>query len=411
MEQKQYDFNEFVNKLVFLFKILSIVCFVFGIYFCSFIVCGDGDEALFLKDLNFIKSFGWISAIEHKISIPYLVLAYPFSFIFEDYIALRLVNIMLFIVLIFYFKKSKIVKNDLFYYFLIYFSATGWYFLGTNDVLFAVTLVVFFSESYSILNNYKRQSNTLFWCSLIVAIFTREMFVIYLPAIIISFFFIYKKNHFIYRKIAIPIVLFLIMIFANLPSIIKNKSLSYDNKLPPKGIHSTWSQRQYLAQLLVNEGKIKNNTHPTWNETDDYLKINGEQSLPISTLSGIFFNIKLTIKEFFKDFLIVMFFSIRTTGLIIVLTFFYLIISIFDRKISYNLYVPSILLVTTALLSFIIISYVEARWLLSVYIMSILFYANNIKKITLFDKTFITNISLSILVMIFGIYRMYIILM
>lgn len=395
------------DKIINFFKVVSILTFVFGLYYCVNIPKGAGDEALFISDLNLIKNNGWMYAIESKISIPYMILVYPFSFLFEDFIALRLVNFILFGFLILYFVKKKIVEDNLFYFILLFFSSTGWYLIGTNDVLFTIAFIIFFCETYIILQDRSNRSNSMFWSSLLIAFFTRELFLIFLPAVIISFFLIIKKKHNLFRKLFVPIILLISLIFINLPSIIKNKSLSYDNKLPPKGIHSTWAQRQYLAQLLVNAGKLENHQHPSFKETDAYLKKHGDNSLPKTVTETILFDVKLTIIEFFKDFSEVLFYSIRATGLIILLSLLHLFLSLFRKKIDYHLYIPLILFITIALISLIIISYVEARWLVPVYIMALLYYSNNIKKINLFNKTFLANIILTSLVMIFGIYRMY----
>lgn len=395
------------SKIINFFKVLSIITFVFGLYYCINIPKGAGDEALFLSDLDLIKNNGWVYAIGNKISIPYMILVYPFSFLFEDFIALRLVNFILFGFLFLYFVKKKIVEDGLFYYILLFFSSTGWYLIGTNDVLFTIAFIVFFCETYLLLQDKSSGSNSMFWSSLLVAFFTRELFLIFLPAVFISFFLIYKKKHNLFRKLFVPIFLFVLLLFINVPSLVKNKSLSYDNKVPPKGIHSTWGQRQYLAQLLVNAGKLENHQHPSFKETDAYLKAHGDDSLPKTVVATMLFDVKLTVTEFFKDFAEVLFYSVRATGLIILLTLLHLLLSLFRRKIDYDLYIPLILFVTIALISLIIISYVEARWLVPVYIMALLYYSNNIKKITLFQKTFIANLLLTSFVMLFGIYRMY----
>jgi hypothetical protein len=395
------------NKIINFFKIFSILTFVFGLYYCINIPKGAGDEALFLNDLDLIKNNGWIYAIGNKISIPYMILVYPFSFLFQDFIALRLVNFILFGFLILYFVKKNIVEDRFFYYILLFFSSTGWYSLGTNDVLFSIAFIIFFCETYIILQDRSNGSNLMFWSSLLIAFFTRELFLIFLPAVIVSFFLIIKKRYNLFRKLFVPIFLFVLLLFINLPSIIKNKSFSYDNKVPPKGIHSTWAQRQYLAQLLVNAGKLENHQHPSFKQTDAYLKEHGDNSLPKTVVESMLFDMKLTVIEFFKDFIEVLFYSVRPTGLIILLSLLHLLTSLFRRKIDYDLYIPFILFITIALISLIIISYVEARWLVPVYIMTLLFYSNNIKKITLFNKTFLVNILLTSFVMIFGIYRMY----
>ncbi|QYS86582.1 hypothetical protein JJC03_00385 [Flavobacterium oreochromis] len=111
------------------------------------------------------------------------------------------------------------------------------------------------------------------------------------------------------------------MFLLNLPSIINNHKLSYDNK-DVKEYKVNWVQRQYLAQLMVNQGLIPNQSHPTWEQTEEYVDKNGENSLPKTTLESIFFDFRLTLKEFIKDFLEVLFMSFRQIGPVLLVTFF-----------------------------------------------------------------------------------------
>jgi hypothetical protein len=140
-------------------------------------------------------------------------------------------------------------------------------------------------------------------------------------------------------------------------------------------VKSSWSQRQYLAQLLVNKGELQNFSHPSWEQTDLYLKENGSDSLPNGILNGLTFDYRLTIKEFFKDFYYSLFFGFRQLGLLLLFPFYFIIKSI--RKKTFwdlSLYIPYSLLLLLTIFSLIIISYIEARWHIAVFVLSIIFY-------------------------------------
>ena len=77
-------------------KILIVLFFILMCYYHLLSPAGSGDESLFINDLNYIKSDGWFAAIQKGIGLTYLVLVYPLSFLFSDYIALRAVNVFAF---------------------------------------------------------------------------------------------------------------------------------------------------------------------------------------------------------------------------------------------------------------------------------------------------------------------------
>jgi hypothetical protein len=388
-------------------KIFTALFFILMCYYHLLSPAGSGDESLFINDLNYIKSDGWFSAIQKGIGLTYLLLVYPLSFLFSDFIALRALNVLLLAALFFYFYKWGAVKNKLFYSYLLFISTFGFFLAGTNDTLFIVAMVVFFNEVYKAIENKEKVNVPLMWCAFIVAFFTRELIYIYLPLVLLSIFLLWKNNTNVFHKWYIPLLLLIVMISVNIPSLEKNHHISYDNKNPDSSVKSTWVQRQYLAQLLVNQGKLANQSHPSWEQTDAYLLEHGENSLPKTTSEGILFDLKLTFLEFFKDFTTSVLLSIRITGMMLIFVFSYIIYVVFKRKITTNLWLPfSSFFVVTAF-SFIIISYVETRWLMVSYIIATLFYSDLEidKKIT--NRLLLLNHFILILVIFYGTYKVF----
>ncbi|WP_310556204.1 hypothetical protein [Flavobacterium sp.] len=398
----KFKFNNLISPLL---KILIIISFLIFCYYFSLKVEGTGDEHLFLNDLKFLKLNNWFEAISKKMAIAYLILAYPISFIIKDYLALRLVNVLLFLLLLLYCRKIGEIKNKMFYFYFLFYSSNGWFLLGTNDTLFIVSLFIFFNEVYKFLENKKNTSIPLLWCSLIVAFFTRELVYVYIPVIIISFVLLINAKVNLLNKIAIPIGLLGLFFLINSPSIITNHSFSYDNKKPPVGVKSNWAQRQYLAQLMVNDGKLNDEQHPSWQETDDYLLKNGKNSLPSTISEGVLFDFKLTVKEFFKDFSKVILQSIRQTGLIVIILIMFLMYNVLKNKIETNLYIPFILFLMIAIFSFIIISFVEIRWLTPLFIIALVYYSDLESNKKINKNIFLLNNLMTILVLFYGLYR------
>lgn len=374
--------NKYLHIFRFGFFAFVIIYLVVSISYFSKINVGAGDEALFIYDLNYISKYGWQAAIEKGISIPYMLISYPFSLFFEEYIALRIVNIFLFTGLIIYFFKIRNLRNlDFYALLLFYFATAGYFFKGINDPLFVIALVIFFTETYFILKTKQKQNISILVTALLFVVFTRALFVVFLPAILFSIYLIRKQIKLSIKQM-MPAMFFL-MLFSiiNIPSIAKNNTLSYDTKDPPPSAISNWAQRQYLAQLQVNNGERSNFTHPTWEETDQYLITNGEDSLPKGILSGLTFNVSLTVKEFFKDLGYILIYSSRQLGFILPILFYFgFLLFKKQKKITSTSYACFIITIMTTIFALIIISYIELRWFGSFFILAILAFSELLRK-------------------------------
>ena len=358
------------------FRVLVIGYTVLAIYYFLNKPAGSGDESLFLNDLLFITQNGWIAAIQKGISIPYMLLVYPVSKIIAPIWALRGVNILLFIGLLGYFKYyCKINSLNIYFLALFFFSSLGYFMVGTNDTLFIIAMAIFFIESHFLFQNDFNKNNTLWVMSLVVAFFTREMFLLFVPLIFIMVYFVVRYRKFPKIKWVYPMLLSLVLLTLNYPSLTAHGKLSFDSKNPPQGVSATWPQRQYLAQLWVNEGKLKNFQHPSWEQTESYLKTNGENSLPKTIFSSILFNVNITLQEFVKDFAYILQYSIRSMGLMVLLSLF-IGFGFFrkNRSFNHNTILPLLLLLTMATFSLVIISFIELRWLASIFLASIVYF-------------------------------------
>lgn len=358
------------------FLVLVVIYAVVAIYFFISRPAGGGDEILFISDLQLIKENGWLKSIQKNVSIPYMILALPFSYFLENYIALRIVNVILLFILFGYFYKREITENFFFFpYLLFYISAAGFYFIGTNDALFFIGLVIFFNEVHRCYNEDDWSPN-LAISALIISVFTRELYLVYLPVIIFGIYLLLKKHYSFNQRSIIPVFVFLLLMTMNIPSLLHSGTLSYDRKTPPKSIDASWSQRQYLAQLNVNRGELKNMQHPSWKETQEYLNEHGADSLPDGIIQGMTQNIKLTISEFFKDLWYILIFHARSMGLMMLISVTYWGWRILRarRLLIKKFFIPITTLTMTMIFSLIIISYVELRWLSPVFIMCVVYY-------------------------------------
>lgn len=388
------------NILRKIFTLLVIIYLCLSAYYYLTYPVGIGDEGLFINDLNFIKERGWAEAIQKNISIPYMLLVYPLSLFVENFVALRLGNVILLIAFLVYLLTTKRSRNTLLVpYFLFYFGAAAYFFFGSNDTLFSISLSVFFIEAYRS-GSGEKSNLPLALSGLFVAVFTRELILVYLPVIFFGLFLLVRKKEIKFTTILMPLVLFLLLFSLNFPSLMVNGSLSYDKKDPPRAVEATWTQRQYYAQLLVNDGKLNFHSHPTWKETEDYLLKNGRDSLPNSVVSGLTHNIPLTIKEFLKDFFYILIYHMRTVGFMLISILIMAGIYLKQGKSWDIKYFTSLTAIAVmAIFGLIIISYIELRWLAPIFILAIFSFSDaegrkELPKILiLFNLVFITALT------------------
>ncbi|OWP79626.1 hypothetical protein [Flavobacterium oreochromis] len=381
--------------LVIIYLLISSSYFLFRL--------PTGDELLFISNLNEIKELGIITAIKNRICIPYMLISYPLSFVIKDYLALRFTNVFLTMGFIAY-VNFRLKFRETIFYLLFFISSTSYFYFGTNDALFSTSLAVFFIEVFLFLNDEIKELKLAF-LALLVTFFTRELILVFVPVIFLSLVLLIKKG-FKIKDFKLSLIFTIFMFLLNLPSIINNHKLSYDNK-DVKEYKVNWVQRQYLAQLMVNQGLIPNQSHPTWEQTEEYVDKNGENSLPKTTLESIFFDFRLTLKEFIKDFLEVLFMSFRQIGPVLLVTFFSIWIYFKEGRKEKNFPYPSVSLILMMLIfSFIIISFVEIRWLSSVYLLSIVYFSYMQKKKYLSQRMFRYSYLVFLVLCVYGIYKL-----
>lgn len=401
-------FLKLESKLRIAFISLALVYFSISLYYFVFLsAAGSGDEGLFVNDLLFLQKEGWLLAIAKSISIPYMLLVYPFSFLFTAYLALRFANVFLLVVLLFYFYKIAKIRSGIFYgYLLFYLGTVHYFFVGTNDVLFFVGLVVFMTEVYYFIEAKKMNNSALAFSALVISFFTRELFWVYFPVVLLSCFFLYKRDFsFFTKKMMVPLLLFFVFMVFNIPSLLSKSKLSYDQKVPSSSVQSSWNQRQYLAQLMVNKGEIPNFTHPSWEQTDLYLKKNGINCLPNGIIDGMTFDYVLTIKEFFKDFYYSVFFGFRQLGFMLLFPFYFIVRNSKSKNIlDGSLFIPFVILMILGIFSLIIISFIEPRWYMSIFILAIVFYHQNQSRNKIYPLIIIANYVILMFFSIWGIY-------
>lgn len=355
-----------LKPIVLIYALVSIS------YWMFFLAAGVGDEGLMAHYLEESKVKGYYWLIQAgNFSIPYSLLVYPLGLLVPGFVALRISSLIGVVFLFIYLTKVMDFKSANFRNHLLFYLFSGSFLLGTNDNLLFCLLTVFFTEVYLVLVKRQERLPVYALISVVTSLFTRQMAVIYLPVILAGLFLVYFRKKIFWKEYQAILVTSLFWFGLNLPSIQENGFISFDNKDTKSQLGMSWVQRQYLSQLSANEGKIPEFSHVTWEETYEYVQENGQGSLPRTNLEALVFDPLLTVKEFLKDFAYMIYSGFRQCGLAVVFPVFGL--GLFyksgNKGIGYLSLSQSFLMLS---ISFIIISYVEIRWLAPVFLMGLI---------------------------------------
>lgn len=352
-----------------IFYVLASVQTVTFLYYTMIILSpGKADECHFISAIDRVNENGWNDAVQYGLSIPYFLITYPLSFILPSYLALRLTNLIL-LGLFFRYLWISGYKDGMVYALLLsYISTVSFFLFGTNDTLFIIGLSIFFIETFTHVSTGKMNFPILAIAGLVISCFTRQMFIFYIPLIVFSFFLV-GYSYWSFRLIRIPLSIILLLLLLSLPSIIHKHTLSYDNKKAPDGL--AWPQIAYLSTIESNQNLRAEGNHPSWDEVRNYLKIHGENSLPRSYSESIFFDFRLTLKEFPEDFWVALKSSIRQLGILLFLPLLVYFFSVKPNRTP-SMYLLTAYFGTLTVFSFVILAIVELRWLGSVAILALI---------------------------------------
>jgi len=158
-------------------------------------------------------------------------------------------------------------------------------------------------------------------------------------------------------------------------SLLKYEKLVWENKELPGEVN--WAQYDYYNVIQNYNGELDRGKHSSVNDTKEYLKRNGKESLPDNFFAMIYFNWQITIYEFFIDYFTSLKYLIRLTGIAYIFGLIYLFKKIFlgykseDRSILFFLLFTFIYPLS---ISFIVISNIQPRWFMFFLPISICVY-------------------------------------
>lgn len=370
---KLFSFIPFNKNIVDKFLIIGSLFILFstiylnerGIVFTFNQVIVDGDNYVGLFK-HFLEK-GFYNAIVEGTSVFYNLSLYPIYLITNDIkesiflLNMFSISISLYITC---YLLYKIIKDKIYYLSSIILLIS--LFIGkklpilSNDDLFSgmfYSLII-----YCLYQFHQKRKNYYF---IIIGILLgicfsiRELTILWIP--IIGIFLIYYSNNiktFLKNFTFIASFMIGIMSILHFPSLYGNRHLSYYDK-NPKNKNLNWIQKNYLGLKKIDEGKIPIKPWAIWegtsfSEVEQYLKDNGEDSLPKTLFSAIkkdpILYLKITgynFKHYFK-----------ALGFLIFLPF---LVMLYQRKLISTIYFGIFILFSIMICS-VAYSFVEFRW-------------------------------------------------
>ena len=332
----------------------------------------SGDEFKFYKDLIYANENGLISLINKGTSITFSTSSYLIDQLINyPKLSIKLTSLFSFLILLtiwVYILNFKIFKlNKLFIFFLfsilVYASSLqNVLFSGINDLLLDIFGLLMF---IILLKENNKMNADLLSLSVLFALClaTRKMSITYLAVLIpILFIFSKKGKVFVFRLITLSIIFLALF---NLTSLFNSGKFSFDDK--PLHGNINWAQWDYHNAMLIDANKQTRFQHTKISSTEEYIALNGPTSLPSTFSEMIFFDIRLTIKEFFIDLYYTAIYFFREFGIISFLFLFFFIISCkeFKKKSKLKNNKHLIYIFCGAYLifiNFIVITNIQMRW-------------------------------------------------
>lgn len=373
------DWSELKNVTVWLTTIflLFVVVLYSIIWFKKAVIAAPtGDELRYASNLNTFLDNGYIAALKEGCSIPFLLLNYIFYLILNDQIlALKASSlfagmlIIIFSLLLVYkfYKPKKLYALLIFTHIFNLLTTRATIYFGINDILldlFGLMIMVI-----SILNIPTKLKLPIMGVILGLCYMTRPMSLAFIGVMILTYpiYKLYSKRFNIINALKKGGIIFLVsaftVIFFNSPIFFETGSISKEDK-ELIGSDVNWAQYDYYSALLSDQGQINRGSHPSIQETRDYLKKNGTQSLPNTFFEMIFFDWQLTIKEFFIDYLISLKYLIRLGGLIYPLSIVMLFSFWSKRNNNFKSenYWVMFSFIFPIIISLVIITNIQPRW-------------------------------------------------
>lgn len=400
------------------FAILNLYYFITN-FIVTFLNVGSNADEYYENNLYSISNIS-IDKIFYTPSQLYIFISSLINVLINSpKIAVRLVSLISFFFLVFYFiKRIKInrhVEKDLFVekiyrisFFVCAICITNQMFIGTSDFLSVVFLVFAFYYVLKSINSGKielsNKKSVIVGILLAFAVATRPTAMV----LIMSFYFsilviLGFRNIFIKQNYLIGCTGLLVFITINILPIIEQNILILDVKEIPKETGVNWFQRNYLMAKFWDEGKLPNTQWIGTIEVINYKKENPNFVFPKNQIDLMIKEPGLFCRQLSRMFTKGLYTSYRYMYLLFPLMFLsffrrnkYLnFLKIDKNEIDHSESINKILVVfhltSIVLFSFLAVKLLEFRWLIP----SLILY-------TFFSITYLSNFSVKVRYLIYN---------
>ena len=371
-----------------------------------------GDEGFFIKEFERFENTGIYSSFSQGISHLYVLTVYFINLFISDYlISGRVLSLVSGIIIIFFVYQIAILLDLRKPYKLLLilnvltillYSRSG-YLMSINDPLMVAcaTTVVYFLILYM----QKKRTKHLIITSILMGFlfWIRYFSILIVPGVIISIiafeFFAMKR---FWKKLSrLALFLFTMTVIAltpQIPSIIENKTLSFEKKN-----YERWEKRNWLDHInRIDCGSFFCYDRTPWEAVDEYISENGEKSIPGSLLDRL----KMDRKFFFDNIVSNLFIRIPYLFLLNFGLLFFLLFDFFripEKWLKSNFFPKlslSLISISTILfLSIVIITYIEMRWVVLTIILCALLTYERLQAMELYSlKRFLFTIQIVFLI-------------
>ena len=271
------------------------------------------DEVGFYNNFELYLSEGWYASVASGVSPLYnLCTRFLYFFNGDILLSLRLVGILAMVGVISawsYFAYSVLkIRGTIFGIVVLFLITLGFrqmaYFCGTSDGLFIFFMSLSIIFLFSVVNSEDKKYKNFFFSGIFLAfaVSTRELALFYLLGYVSIFSFLFFRQHYLWKSFFVWLGSFMLLIgIIHYPAIKEKQQLSIHNK-DFKDIDVTWMEINYLT-LLTNKDKLlygrdTKSNKVTPEEIIAYRKIHGEDALPKTWLSALFWDVSITLKNF-----------------------------------------------------------------------------------------------------------------
>jgi len=354
------------------------------------------DEVFFIKSFNIFIDSGFNEANILGNSTFFNCVSYVFYKVGLDRImAMRMTSLFFgiaSILLLWWFvKKNYSYLPKLYKASIIITSANAlvllsFIFKGINDSMLTFFTVLFFVIFFEIKKSNDHNRSLFIYLGIVFGLMlsTRLVSILIFPTFVLIlgvYFYKQKLNYksLIHKSGLIFVSFIVILLMFNFPSIKEKRKLSFmEKKIEYKNV--SWPQVQYLTAIWLEQDKVEYGQHCKPEDVVNYIKENGENSLPNSIFETITFNFSRSLRTSTRESFYLIKPYTRILGLVFVLGLFLFFKGVFKKEITFKKIINNEIAVFfinyNIIIVLIICSYVEARWFTPVIVlMPILFFS------------------------------------